>query len=251
MRARVRFWIVTLAALVALAVTTSLGVWQLGRAQLKRDMLAQQQAHREAAALGWDELRDAAARGTLASLHGRAVRLSGRWEPQTTVLLDNRPRQGRAGYVAVTALRADHAPVAVLVQRGWLPRRVDDRTAVPALATPEDVEVVVEGRLAPPPSRLFQLGPDSEGPIRQNIEIAVAASQWRLPLLDASIQQTGPLPERSAEGLVLERDWPVVAVAPEKHLGYAVQWFALAGLIAALYVWFQLVLPRRRRVPVA
>ena len=33
----------------------------------------------------------------------------------------------------------------------------------------------------------------------------------------------------------------------QKHYGYAFQWFALAALIAVLYVWFRLVRPRQRR----
>jgi surfeit locus 1 family protein len=31
-----------------------------------------------------------------------------------------------------------------------------------------------------------------------------------------------------------------------KHQGYAFQWFALCALISGLYVWFQLIRPRRR-----
>jgi cytochrome oxidase assembly protein ShyY1 len=32
-------------------------------------------------------------------------------------------------------------------------------------------------------------------------------------------------------------DWPVVAMGPEKHLGYAVQWFALATSLLGLYLY--------------
>ncbi|MDW8337075.1 MAG: SURF1 family protein [Tepidimonas sp.] len=236
---------VTLVALLALGLTVALGVWQLGRAQLKRALLQQWQTQRALPALGWDELRDAAARGTLQTLHGRPVRLVGRWLPEATVLLDNRPWQGRAGFIAVTPLRAPHGAVAVLVQRGWLPRSAPGDSALPQLVTPADGEITVEGWLAPPPSRLLELGPAAPGLIRQNIDVAEVAAQWRLPLLQASVQQSGP-EEHTADGMTLVRDWPVVAVAPEKHVGYAVQWFALAALIAGLYVWFQIVLPRRR-----
>lgn len=245
MRRSARFWILTLVALLALGLTVTLGIWQLGRAQLKQALLQQWQTQRGLPAVGWDELRDAAARGTLEALHGRPVRLLGRWLPEATVLLDNRPRQGRAGFIAVTPLRAPQGTVAVLVQRGWLPRGASDRPALPQLPTPADVDVIVEGWLAPPPSKLLELGTTAQGLIRQNIDVAEVAAQWRLPLLQASVQQSGP-EERTADGMMLVRDWPVVAVAPEKHLGYAVQWFALAALIAGLYVWFQIVLPRRR-----
>ena len=33
-------------------------------------------------------------------------------------------------------------------------------------------------------------------------------------------------------------DWPVVAMGSEKHLGYAVQWFALATTLVLLYLYF-------------
>jgi surfeit locus 1 family protein len=58
------------------------------------------------------------------------------------------------------------------------------------------------------------------------------------------VQQTGA----RSEGLL--REWPVLGSGVDKHYGYAFQWFALSGLIAILYVWFQIVrrfiFPRRR-----
>lgn len=32
--------------------------------------------------------------------------------------------------------------------------------------------------------------------------------------------------------------WPIVAMGPEKHMGYAVQWFALAIALVLLYLYF-------------
>jgi len=34
-----------------------------------------------------------------------------------------------------------------------------------------------------------------------------------------------------------------------KHHGYAFQWFALCALVALLYLWFQILVPRRKRNP--
>jgi cytochrome oxidase assembly protein ShyY1 len=50
---------------------------------------------------------------------------------------------------------------------------------------------------------------------------------------------------QASEGLL--REWPVVASGVAKHHGYAFQWFGLSGLIALLYVWFQIVQPRRQK----
>ena len=44
----------------------------------------------------------------------------------------------------------------------------------------------------------------------------------------------------------LLRQWPRPALDVHKHYGYAFQWFALCALMTGLYVWFQLVLPRRQ-----
>jgi surfeit locus 1 family protein len=42
------------------------------------------------------------------------------------------------------------------------------------------------------------------------------------------------------------RHWPRLAAGVEKHHGYALQWFALAALIAALTAFFGLRALRRR-----
>ena len=60
-------------------------------------------------------------------------------------------------------------------------------------------------------------------------------------LLDASVQQTG-----DDEG-PLRRQWPLPATDVQKHHGYAFQWFALCTLVAGLYLWFQIIQPRRQR----
>ncbi len=242
-RAR-QFWWVTLAAAMGVLVTVSLGVWQLGRAASKQAWLAERAAQAELPAADWDALRDAQARNELTAWTGRAVRLQGRWITDATVWLDNRPMEGRVGFVVVTPLQPEGGGAAVLVQRGWLPRRPDDRQAIPALSASEGA-VTIEGRLAPPPSQLFQLGPDAPGPIRQNIQIDTFATEWRLTLLPVSVQQTAP-PEIAMDGTPLQRAWATVAVEPAKHIGYAVQWFGLAALISVLYVWFQFFSPRRR-----
>jgi surfeit locus 1 family protein len=74
--------------------------------------------------------------------------------------------------------------------------------------------------------------------------LAAFRAETRLPLvLAVSVQQTGP----ASEGLL--REWPEAGSTAGKNYGYAFQWWALAGLIAVLYVWFQFVVPRRRARP--
>lgn len=236
---RGRSALVLLVALVTMGVTASLGLWQLGRAEQKQAMADQIQARAVLVPLSAEELL--ALPDPQTELF-RPVRLRGHWVQGASVFLDNRPMAGRTGFVLLTPLRLLRSQRVLVVQRGWVPRDFQDRQKVPAVETPTG-EVEVVGRLALPPSQLFQLGEADGGPIRQNVELAAYARATGLPMLEGiSIQQSdGP-----GDGLL--RDWPAFVADVPKHHGYAFQWFAMCGVTGGLYVWFQLILPRRRRV---
>lgn len=232
-------WVVAAAALAAAALTARLGLWQLDRAAQK---VAVQQAidlARDMPALRLPEL-PADASGVKRVLHRRAV-AEGRWIQEATVLLDNRPLDGRSGFIVVTPLRlADGRALAV--QRGWLPRDGRDRTQVAPFDTPAG-DVRIEGRINARLSRWFDLGPGSPGPIRQNLELDAYGREFRLQLLPFALLQE-ELPGEPTEGLV--RRWPVPTTGVQMHYGYAFQWFALSALVIVLYGWFGIIRPRRR-----
>lgn len=233
--------LVLLAAVLGVAVTFSLGMWQISRGD---DKLRLQKAKDQRAMLApLDGRTLAQGQGALqnqAELLYRKIVLKGRWLAAHTVFLDNRQMQGRQGFFVMTPLQLSETGSVVLVQRGWAPRSFTDRAALPAIETPTS-EVQVTGYLAPWPSRLYDFGGVELGPIRQNLDLASYKQQTGAPLLEISVQQQGS----ASEGLL--RDWPVVASGVEKHHGYAFQWFGLSALIALLYVWFQIVQPRRKQ----
>jgi len=231
---RIRFGLVTLAAIAAMALTASLGRWQLGRAAQKEALAAQIAQRGQEPVLQASSL-DAVASDAL--LH-RRVQARGQWLAVHTVYLENRQMNNRVGFYVLTPLRLDDGRV-LLVQRGWAPRDFADRSRLPPVQTP-DGEVQVQGRIIPEPSRLYELGAASQGPIRQNLDLAQFRLQTGLPLLPYALLQTG----EPSEGL--QRDWPAIDTGVDKHYGYAFQWFGLTALIALLYVWFQFI--RRRRI---
>ncbi len=240
MNARARAVVVLVAAVAAAAITARLGVWQLSRAAEKEALQASLDSRGAAPPLAAGELARSAQEA--AAQQHRRITLEGRWVGGRTVYLDNRPMDGRAGFYVVTPLALPDGD-AVLVQRGWVPRDAADRSRVPPVATPDGV-VRIEGRIAPPPSRLFELGAEGLGAIRQNLDLDAFGRESGLRLRPLSVQQTD-VPGAPADGLM--RHWPAPAVDVHKHYGYAFQWFALASLITGLYVWFQLVRPRLRR----
>ena len=179
--------------------------------------------------------------------------IEGRWLPQYSVFLDNRQMNGRVGFFLVTPLELSPG-LAVLVQRGWAPRDIRDRTLVPSIATPSG-RVTLVGQIAPPPGRLYALGGPDGGPLRQNLALEEFSREIGTELLPLSVQQTDNVgSDRPAEpsGLHpgsdgLMRMWPQPAVDVQKHYGYAFQWFGLSSLLTGLYVWFQLLQPWLRR----
>ncbi|TDM09964.1 MAG: transmembrane cytochrome oxidase [Ideonella sp. MAG2] len=221
-----------------MAITARLGWWQMDRAQQKLALQAAIAAQAQSEPL--DASRLPADEAAAQAQWHRPATLRGQWVAKATVFLDNRQMRGRPGFFVMTPLLLADG-TAVLVQRGWVPRDQVDRTRLPSLET-TDGEIQVEGRIAPWPSRLTQLGEDAPGVIRQNLDAGAYARETALTLRPFSVQQTvGPV----GDGLL--RDWPVPAVDVHKHYGYAGQWFTFCVMIAGLYVWFQIIRPRRLR----
>lgn len=230
-------WIIALAAVLGMAATAALGVWQLNRAAQKVALqTALDERGRQPLLPQADLARDAT--GALQQ-HYRRTRLAGTWLPQRTVFLENRQMRGQPGFYVVTPLLL-RAGDAVLVQRGWVPRDPRDRTHLPPVPTPGGT-VSVEGRIAPPPAKLYAFTRGESGAIRQNLDPDAFAREIGVPLRPVSLMQEAP----PAPDDGLRRQWSRPAVDVHKHYGYAFQWFALCALMAGLYVWFQLVRPRR------
>jgi surfeit locus 1 family protein len=235
-----RFVLATFAAIATAVLTARLGFWQLERAAQK---MALQAALDERGRL---PPLDAAALATspeaAVQQHQRRVQLSGRWS-RHTVFLDNRQLAGpQPGFFVLTPLQLADGR-AVLVQRGWAPRDAADRTRLPTFVTP-DGEVRFEGRIAPAPARTFAFAGEDRGRIRQNLDLGDFARETGLPLAPLTVLQLDN-PGAPADGL--QRAWPAPSTGVDRHRGYAFQWFALATLVATLYVWFQFIHPRRRR----
>jgi len=235
--------VVLLAAVAAVALTARLGLWQLDRAAQKTALQTALDTRRALPPLMPGDLaRDEA---QAAAQHHRATTLQGRWLDQYTLYLENRQMRGRPGFFVVTPMLLVDG-TAVLVQRGWLPRDLMDRTKVQAPPLPGTVQSLVSGRIAPGPGRLYEFEGAASGVIRQNLALADFAQETGLRLRPFTlVQEEGPAKGQSVLSDGLLRDWPQPATGVAKHHGYAFQWFALSILILGLYVWFQLFRPRR------
>jgi len=223
--------LITVSSLAAIGVTVSLGFWQLSRAAQKRAAQHTFAVQTVKAPLTEQALRSVSDWSTV--LH-QTAQLQGVWLSQATVYLDNRPMNGRVGYIVATPLLLQGGKDAILVQRGWAPRDFQDRMRLPRVDTPAGL-VAIEGRIEPAPSRFYEPGPPSAGAIRQNIDLEHFKAETGQPLLGATVRQIGV----ASEGLL--REWAPLNLGIEKNQGYALQWFGIATLIAVLFLWFQVI----------
>lgn len=239
MRLRWESALVWIGAGMAVLATARLGLWQLDRAAQQTALTHEQTQRSGQPMLAAPQLARSAAEAS--TQWHRRVALTGRWLHRHTVYLDNRPLDGRAGFLVVTPLLIGPGD-AVLVQRGWAPRDPQDRARLAPLPHADD-DVALIATIAPVPSRRLELQGADAGPIRQNLDLAVLAREAGVEFRPLSLLETqAPVPD---DGLV--RRWPVPAQAVWKHHGYAFQWFALSALIAGLMVWFRIVRPLRAR----
>jgi cytochrome oxidase assembly protein ShyY1 len=207
-------------ALLGSALFARLGVWQLDRMHQKEAMLASAQtvlARRDAHPLAIASDAAQARVYTWAAGDGRFLDLP-------AVLLDNQERDGRAGVRAYRVFAPRNA-APLLVELGWLP--VPGNRRMPSVPRP-DVRHVA-GLLAPPPSAGLARAVAQPQPDGSLLLIALDPSALRtafhLPGLAPRVLKLDPaLPPAYPRDLdILPNTLP-----PARHLGYAVQWFALS-----------------------
>lgn len=221
----------TLAAAGLIALTLSLGRWQVNRAEEKTTRLALLEARQVEPPV---KLTGAVA--SAEPLLYRRVVAAGEWLAAGQVYVDNQSHAGRAGFHVITPLAI--APDAVvLVNRGWIARG-PEYPAAPRVEVPAG-RTVVTGMVSLPPARFLELSKEGvTGDVFQNLSIERYRDARRLPALPFVVLADVPAP-----GMQPVREGPRMMGA-EKHREYALTWFSLAA--TALVLWIFMNLERRR-----
>ncbi len=219
-------WKLLLFVLFFLPILLSLGFWQLDRAEQKRELLSVYQQQQTLPPLLLTDV-----------LHSRIkpyqnVIVEGHYNNQQYWLLDNRSRQGRAGYEIIMPLWTGQQWL--LVNRGWIAAPLK-RDQLPTIANREQRETVL-GYLHIP---------------SENVVVKNSASdwyeQWPQRVLHINMEKVAQILDGPVFPALLRIDsenqgafnanWPVINTRPEKHTAYAVQWFSMAFVLLLLYGW--------------
>lgn len=201
-----------------------LGAWQLDRAEQKQALFddfaaAGAAVELEGGSAGLDTLRRFA-----------AVRATGAYLPERQFLLDNMVQDGQAGFRVLTPLLLEPGR-AVLVDRGWIPRDFS-AASLPEIVV-DNQRRMVSGKL----DRLPRAGIALQTEMTEGWPKVV-----QFPALDELSEVLGL---QLVPGLLLldaaepdgyRRAWRPSDFGPERHIGYAVQWFALAVTLVLLYL---------------
>lgn len=226
----------TLTVAVMFPLLVGLGLWQLQRADEKRQIAAEFEAG--AAEVTIQDPGALRALGELPRFQG--VRISGRYVPRKQFLLDNMTDGGAAGYRVLTPLKAQGSDVWVIVDRGWIARGFAGE--LPDVAV-DDGPRTIEGRTNRLPRPGLELAgtPAVEGAWPRVVQFPRLADLETIlgrPLAGAVV-----LLDPTAEDGFLRR-WQPVDFGPERHVGYAVQWFALAATLLIIFVYFNFIRSR-------
>lgn len=205
----------------------NLGLWQLRRADEKRELMAE-------AAQGRNQTLPLAAHNASGLARYQRVTVSGHYDAAHQVLLDNMPSsKGEPGYRVWTPLLLDDQSV-VLIDRGWvaLGSNREQRPAIDVDVQPRQVTGMLD-ELPRPGVRAGEVGiQPGTWPQRLNYptllelqQLYGAQLQPRILLLDANV------------GDGFERIWQIdLGFSPERHVGYAVQWFGMALTVLIIFV---------------
>ena len=207
-------------SLLMMPLLLSLGLWQLERGDEKQQIV-DRHAHNQ-------QLPPVISPEQLVSGEDHQYRLAwirGTVDNQRVIILDNRVKNGRPGYEILQPVTVSGLSEKLLINRGWIEASLD-RELLPEIPTIAD-NVQLRGYLY----QALKGGYRLDDGIRQ-------VQQWPSRVGWITLERAEELFGESflPYQLRLDQDspgalktgWTTVAVQPEKHVGYAVQWFAMA-----------------------
>ena len=225
-------WFIFLATVVGVIFFSFLGVWQLQRAEVKNQILFENEQRKNNVPLGLSlPVNDPS------TLRFQRVQLQGKYLSSRQFVLDNQILQHQVGYNILTPFILDHSTAVVLVDRGWVPLR-KSRAELPNISIDEQSRSII-GSVYVPFGTPFHLGGIDNGEttwprLIQYLDFTSLEDRLELKLLPLTVRL-----EAHQEG-GFKTAWPLFSFTPKRHFAYAVQWFALAITVLVIFVCLHL-----------
>ena len=230
---RLRFFIPASLIVATLALLISLGFWQLDRANEKRAIEDQ------IASANSGDVEIVASNEFLKEKEYYHVRLQGSYIDDKQFIYDNQIVDQISGYYVLTPLVLKGDSKAVLINRGFIPwnGRRDKLADIDIAGKLTEVKV----QISKPVKRMELEASELTGDFPVLIQSLDLDEMSTIASLDfASV--IGLLSPESDNGFV--RRWEPYAGSIERHIGYAIQWFLMALVLA--FIGIRLALKQRK-----
>ncbi|WP_298633291.1 SURF1 family protein [uncultured Umboniibacter sp.] len=209
-------WSFHVLCLALLILLINLGFWQLQRADWRAEQwqALEQQLQQPAARL---------AQMDSYPVH-RLVETQGQWLNEEALLLQNRTYDGQAGVEVLVPFRTNEG--LVLVNRGFVGWNYG--ASLPAISAAKNSKVL--GRIAPVDQNpVLNQRVDTASTLVQTRDLKVLSDRLGAPII-TEIRLVAEHPD------ALATNWQFNRIGPEKHLGYAVQWFCMSFALLILWI---------------
>lgn len=218
-------WKLTLFTAFFLPILISLGFWQLNRAQEKITILENWASQQDQAAIPIEKLSPSL-------LHYQPeVNFEGRFDTDHYWLQEGITLQGRVGYLVLMRVITTTGQN-VLVNRGWVAADLD-RNILPEISSSDALQSFQGRARSPSAAPMTQ---ESHNPIER----------WPHRILEIELELMGQQARTTFSPFVvdLSADHPSsfhviprkLNASPEKHRGYAFQWFMMAATLVILWL---------------
>ena len=209
-------WLGIVATVIAVSVFTYLTLWQIGRAEERKQLQAQIVQRSELPVAALTDRKSV----SLSNDRYRRFQIEGSFSNQHQVLLDNVVHDGRPGYEIITPFQTRQGD-SLLINRGWIDAG-RDRTVLPDITVTEE-QLTLTVMLDKPRS----------APV-MGLDVVESNNRWNYLDLDFYRKQSGT--EIPGYLLLLAADspsaytsrWPEIEDKSGMHIGYAIQWGAFA-----------------------
>ena len=201
-----------------------LGAWQINRGIEKR---VQQE-------LFSDDSGFARWRSGMEVRSYQRLKATGELDSDHQFLLDNIIFNSRIGYYVLTPLDPGNDEPLLMINRGWIERTSDDFDAATISVTASPT--TLRGRVGSLPKAGYKMG-----------DAIIPGYSWPQRAVYPTLEDLEASLGREVQPFVLLLDpqddagflrhWVPEEMGPSRHFGYALQWFAMAAVLAGLLLW--------------
>lgn len=220
-RIRLNFWLL-ICFLVVQTLLNELGFWQLNRAKQKQIRIYQLEKG------GESTISDLAQIDKSKIEQFQQVELQLELFGYDSLYLDNKINNKRPGYHILNIVKDSASGKYLLINRGW-EFAGGDRGRLPRVELPPR-DWLVQGRVYSIATQAISTS---------DAKVEVSSNALRLPVMDMTIVkqierhygirlESYLIRLNQQSEAALETNWMWTNMSPEKHLAYAIQWFALA-----------------------